>query len=400
MTLTPTITATATVTPTATTTPTPSETPTATDTPTASPTATITPTATATPTPSDTPTATNTPTPSATPSATPTLGVLGLRHFVISEAKSTFQIKIRDGLTIPVGKFQGQSNGIVEPAFLDLEAGQPDANGFVTVNIPRASDYIFVDSKSLAGFVFCIKPLVPVTAAGVLGCNGGRDVSLSLEQNHHVGEVGVDGFTAAQCRALQGQVEVPYAVCSAGMVGAPCTVNVECETAVGAGDGTCTYVPARCVSGKTGAVCETDDDCTMDTTLGQCGMPHGGVCNGPLVPALGAGDSGPGELFIAPDPNSNTNGMPVELGFESELPCGDEGPGMRSPFALTTGLSRALVVNANDEAGRTLKFDAQGENFSCQQWQENTKGRLVISAPALDQRLVGDVATIFTFASH
>jgi hypothetical protein len=119
-----------------------------------------------------------------------------------------------------------------------------------------------------------------------------------------------------------------------------------------------------------------------------------------LVPALGTGDSGPGELFIAPDPNSNINGMPVELGFENALPCGDEGPGMRSPFALTTGVSRARVLNANDEPGRTLNFEASGENFDCYHWQENTKGRLVISAPALDQRLVGDVATIFTFASH
>jgi hypothetical protein len=309
---------------------------------------------------------------------------------------------IRDRLIVPVGRFQGQTNGQIEPAFLDFEAGQPDAEGFVKVNILRASEFIFVDASELASFVICIKPLVPVMAAGILGCNGGMDVSISLDQDHYLGEVGVDGFTVADCTAQNGQVEIPYAACGAGNIGQACEVDTDCDTSAGAGDGACTHVPARCTSGNVGIVCEKDADCDSETTSGHCGMFHPGVCNGPLVPGFGTDDSGPGELLIVPNPNPDVqlNGMPVQIGFESALPCGDEGPGFRSPFALTTGISRSTILDANGDLGRTLNFQTRGENFSCQEWQENNRGRLVLSAPALDQRLVGDVATIFVFASH
>jgi len=118
------------------------------------------------------------------------------------------------------------------------------------------------------------------------------------------------------------------------------------------------------------------------------------------VPTVGMGDSGPGELFIAPvpDPNLPFNGMPIELGFEAALPCGDEGPGMRSPFALTTGVSRAHVTYANNDPTQTLTVEADGENFDCHDWQGTSHGHLVLSAPALDQPQVGDVATVFNFA--
>ena len=377
---------------------------TATDTPTASvtSTATVTRTATNTATTTLTPTITFTPTLTSTPTATNTLGPLGVRHFVLDPDASTFQVKISGGLTIPLGNLHGQTNGQDAPAFLDFEAGQPDANGFTKVNIIAASDYFYVDATTLAGFVFCLKPMVPVMSAGMLGCNGGINVSLSLNQDHHLGQVGVDGFTAAQCEAMQGHVEIPYSACSAGMIDHACTVDSDCDTTTGSGDGACAHFPATCTAGNVGMVCQTNNDCKTATTAGTCGMPHPGVCNGPLVPGLGTGDSGPGELFIAPnpDPNVQTNGIPIELGFEAAFPCGDEGPGMPSPFALTTGLSSSQVLNANNMLGRTLNFDTQGENFDCYNWQSNDKGRLVISAPAIDQRTVGDVATIFNFWSH
>jgi hypothetical protein len=327
---------------------------------------------------------------------------LGIRHFVLNKVKSTFQVKIAGGLNITVGRFEGQSNGQTEPGFLDLEAGQPDAHGFTKINITRASEFLYVDATRLAGFVVCIKPLVPVMSAGLLGCNGGMDVGISLDQDHHLGQLGLDGFTAAQCAAQQGHIETPYAACDAGNVGAMCSANADCDTSAGANDGMCTHFPATCSTGNVGKACETDADCTNGARAGVCGMPHGGVCNGPLVPGFGTGDTGPGELLIVPnpDPAVQLNGMPIELGFEANLPCGDEGPGMRSPFALTTGTSRSLVLNASNMLGQTLSFDAQGENFSCQDWQGNSRGRLVLSAPALDQPVAGDVASIFTFASH
>jgi hypothetical protein len=391
-------------TPTATSSATATRTPTVTltATPTSTPTHTATPTATATATATDTPLPSLTPTITETPTITPTLGILGVRHFVFNEAKSGLQVKITGGLTVPVGSFKGQTNGQSEPAFLDLEAGQPDADGFTRINIIRSSEYLYVDATELAQFVICLKPLVPIQSAGLLGCNGGSDIGISLDQNHHLGQVGVDGFTVEQCQSQAGRIEIPYAVCSAGLVGQSCEVDGDCDTASAAGDGVCARFPSACRSGIPGAVCQTDADCTTETLPGVCGMPHGGVCNGPLVPGFGTGDTGPGELIIVPNPAPDVqlNGMPLELGFERALPCGDEGPGLRMPFALTTGLSRSTVANANNVLGRTLTFETQGENFSCQNWQANTRGRLVLSAPAVDQPVVGDVATVFVFASH
>lgn len=319
---------------------------------------------------------------------------------MLDPTKSVLQVKITGGLTIPLGGFQGQSNGQTEPAFLDLEAGQPDAEGFTRVNLVDASEFIFVDSSALAGFVICVKITAPVPSAGILGCSGGRDVGISLDQDHRLGQLGVDRFTTGQCEEQGGEIEIPYAACSAGTVGAGCDDNADCDTPVGANNGVCTHVPARCLSGRVGMPCSTNTDCMTEVNPGQCGLPHGGVCNGPLVPAFQTGDTGPGQLLIAPLPEEELNGMIVEISFESALPCGDEGPGFRTPFALTTGVSRSRVLNANNELGRTLTFETEGESFSCHQWQENTRGRLVLSAPALDQRLVGDVATVFVFASN
>jgi hypothetical protein len=327
---------------------------------------------------------------------------LGVRHFVLDPAQSFFQVKIGGGLTIPLGSFQGQSNGQNERAFLDLEAGQPNEEGQTNVNIVAASDFIFVDARMLAGFVICIKPIVPVADAGVLACDGGVDISFSLNQDHRLGLVGVDGFTAEQCAAMNGQIESPYSACSAGMVGLACEADPDCDAVAGASDGTCAHNPGVCTAGRVGTACLDHPDCATATNAGVCGMPHRGVCNGPLTPTLGSGDTGPGALLIVPnpDPEVQLNGFPIELGFESALPCGDEAPGNRIAFALTSGLSQSMVLNANNELGRTLSFEAEGENFDCQNWQASNRGRLVLSAPALDQALVGDVATIFNFASR
>jgi hypothetical protein len=365
---------------------------------------------------------------------TPTFGVLGVRHFVLDKSKSTFKVKfVSNGkiFNTTVGGFQGQSNGQTEVAFLDFEAGQPDEHGFTTVNVVRSSEFLFVDASATAHFFICIKPQVPAIAAGLLGCNGGRDISLSLDQDHYIGQVGVPPFctagkvaqpctvdadcdttagvndgtctvsTAAQCTARLGHVEVPYVACTAGKVDQPCTVDADCDTSTGVNDGTCTHFPATCAGENIGALCQTDNECGA---TGTCGTPHGGVCNGPIVPGFGTGNTGPGELFIVPDPNGQLNGvqlngMPVEISFEQALPCGQH-PGLLSPFALTTGHSTTTINNADRDLGHTLSFDSTGQNFDCHNWQQSTVGRLVISAPALDQQLVGDVATVFTFASQ
>ncbi len=314
-------------------------------------------------------------------------------------------------MTVPVGGFQGQTNNTTERAFLDLEAGEPDAQGVARINILGASEYIFVDAVDLAGFVLCIKPLVPVMSAGVLGCNGGIDAAISLNVDHRLGELGVNGFTSLDCAAEEGTFEIPWAACTAGTVGKVCTEDVDCNTSLDATDGVCGHHPAECMGVNVGAVCNSDADCVDGADQGFCGAPHPGVCNGPLIPGSGTGDTGPGELIIVPnpDPDVQLRGLPIELGFEDALPCGNEGPpALRVPFALTTGFARSKILNANNIKGRTLSFEVPpgpdgGENFSCDDWPGSRSGRLVLSAPALDQSAAGnflDVVTVFTFAPH
>lgn len=356
--------------------------------------------ATPTPTPSILPT--GTPTPTTSPGIAPTFGVLGARHFLINPARSPFKVVV-GGLPIVLGNFQGQTNGVVEPAFMDFEAGQPDpVTGFAAINIVAASEYIFV-SNSQFGVTLCIKPLVPVTNAGAIGCNGGVAAGFSTSINHNLGTVGLDGFTEDQCAAMNGRVEGPNQTCAAGN-GNPCRRNADCDTTAGAGDGVCGLSPATCTAGKSGSACQADADC--DTTPaaedGVCGRTqlHPGACNGPLTAGGIPGDTGPGEVIIAPSPNTQLilNGLPIELSMEAAAPCGDEGPGDRITFALTSGMSKSTILNANNSPGQTLEVDAQGQNFSCTDWHNaGGPGRLVLGAPAIDIPTVGDVVTTFTF---
>ena len=52
---------------------------------------------------------------------------------------------------------------------------------------------------------FCIQPIVPVLRAGVVDCDGGDDLGISTFQDHVVGVVGENGFTAENCTAADGR---------------------------------------------------------------------------------------------------------------------------------------------------------------------------------------------------
>lgn len=113
---------------------------------------------------------------------------------------------------------------------------------------------------------------------------------------------------------------------------------------------------------------------------------HPGVCNGPLMPSQSGGDSGPGALVIAPNPETGLVGLPMTLLTESALPCGDEGAGGPPiSFAFTSAIARAILLDANNILGADLLEEAIGENFSCENWRmENGPGRIVLVAPVLD----------------
>jgi hypothetical protein len=328
------------------------------------------PTATPTFAPSSsTPTSTSTPRPTSTP--TPTSTPLGARHFVLSPENSTFTAVLSTSTSFVLGGFAGQKDGVTgQVGYLDLDAGQTDDRGFATIDIVEASDYLYVDATAQAQIVVCIKPIVPVTNAGLLACKGGVDVSIAVTQNHHLGMIGTDDFTAAQCTSLGGSIE---------------------------------------------------------------NAPHPGVCNGPLEVSQLGGDSGPGSVTISPIPQLGLNGLPVEIGTERALPCGDEGPGQPALFAFTSATFRSMILNLNnitdicsagatgtgcatnadcDSApaagdgicGATLRSETHGENFSCPNWQAaDAPGCLVFSAPQLDANplsVAGDLVTAFSFCGR
>ncbi len=387
---------------------------TATATPTHTPTHTFTATTTRTFTPSATPTVTithtpletATPTVTPTPTATPTLASLGPRRFTLNQAKSPFQATLSPGFTVTIAGFQGQTNGQTEPAFFVFEAGLPDpATGVATIDITNASEFLFADGRSLAGIVLCLKPIVPVTAAGLVACNGGYALGFNTAQDHHLGQVGVDGFTPDDCDAMNGRIEGPNQICAAGTVGTECRTNAECDTTDGAGDGVCGLRMAQCREGKAGE-CHADADCDTDTNAedGVCGTPgpHPGVCNGPLNASQGTEDSGIGAVVIAPDQDRELTGLPMRLSIQSSLPCVDPGPGATITFAFTSGQSVSSILNFSNMLGQTVTVTIRGENFSCADWRNpNGAGKLVLGAPAVDQNpLGGDIVTSFTFSGR
>jgi hypothetical protein len=401
------------------------------------------PPATSTPTE---PLITPTPTPTEllitpTPTIAPTLGPLGIRHFVLNPANSPFAVVGVQGTTpFVLGGFQGQKNGLTGlPGYLDLQAGQPDGHGFATLDVVDASDYLYVDATATAQVVVCIKPMVPLSNAGLVACNGGLDFSLEVTQNHHLGQVGINGFTVDQCTGQGGSVESPNQICGAGMIGRPCRVNGDCDSSSGAGDGVCGVSPSTCSAPNPahGASCQADGDC--DTGLGSndgiCGFvaPHPGVCNGIFEVGQLGGDSGPGAVSIARVPELGLNGLPLELKFEQALPCGDEGPGDPAPFAFTSAAFRSRILNFNNMTGMcsagttsnscttnadcdsasgagdgicgaTLEYNSQGQDFSCADWQaNNAPGCLVFSVPQLDvspQTAATDIITAFEFCGQ
>jgi hypothetical protein len=245
---------------------------------------------------------------------------LGTRRFSLDPTTSQLRL-------IPGNTFSGLQG------FLDLTVGEPDAvTGLATVDISDASTFI---SINLGLFNLCIRPEVPIAAAGILACNGGIDLGVTSSQDHNIGEVDVDGFNAADCTTAGGEVE------------------------------------------------QGDD-------------PHPAVCNGPVtVGPSNVLDSGAGALLLAPDGNFNTVGIPAEVSI-APGPCESHPPGDPTVFGFVSGLSRAEIFDADDQSGNLFAHDEVGENFDCDDWmQENGPGRLVLSVPAVHGGTDQDLITVF-----
>lgn len=218
--------------------------------------------------------------------------------------------------------------------YLDLQAGIPDPQtGQAIIDVTGSSTYLKLVSDT--GLI-CIKPLLPVVAAGVVDCDGNTNLGITIRQDHRIGIVNQD-FTAGECTDAGGTVE-------------------------------------------TGS------------------LPHPQVCNGPLTVEPSANpDSGPGAVFIAPDPFFNVNGLPVQLTFESGEECTGEGSGFTGVLPLLSSNVRTEILHV-DNGSDPLVYDNPGENFSCPSWtQEGGPGRLILSFPTLHGAAGADLINVFVF---
>jgi hypothetical protein len=326
---------------------------------------------------------------------------LGVRRFLLSPDESPFDAVVGPDLVFTLGLFRGQSNGEVEDAFIDLEAGAPDAEGIAVINAIDASEYFFAQS-TLASVTICAKLLVPAMAAGFVDCDGGTDVSIGTVLNHRLGQIGIDGFTVEDCEQMGGTVESANQVCADGLTGDLCATDADCDTGAGTGDGICGLQESTCSEGAVGTACRADADCDSAPTVpdGVCGTvaPHPAVCNGPVEFEQVGVDSGPGAVNIGFSNRSGIEGLPVELSLESAPPCGDEGAGMLTPFAFTTGLSRTTILNASNSQTE-LVVDLEGTSMPCETWQTGKGGKFVLSTPVLHLNPLGDgdIVTAFSF---
>lgn len=119
-------------------------------------------------------------------------------------------------------------------------------------------------------------------------------------------------------------------------------------------------------------ITDVDPECRTGTS--DVNPNHAGVCNGSVIAEIIEGDSGPGGMAIAPDIETQEGGLRMETFVEKQLPCGDE-PGTSrgvEPWVLSTGRSRARILDADNVPGATLEFEHTGENFSCANWTTET----------------------------
>jgi hypothetical protein len=322
-------TATPTQTPTASRTPTPTVTPTTTPTrtPTSSPTRTPTPTATATAT--ATPTRTSTPTATATPTRT---AMPGVRRFSLNPASSGIH-------TVSAVEPDVRSETFGFEGYLDLALGVPDAMGIAQVDIVGSSEFLSLTLQADEGeepMTFCIQPIVPVQRAGVVDCDGGEDLGISTFQDHVVGIVGEDGFTAQDCDDAEGRIETaqdPH--------------------------------PARCIS---------------SVFVQPSGM-----------------DSGPGALLMAPDPRFTTFGLPAQVSIDFG-PCSTHQNSELTLFGFVSARYSVEIAHPNAQPGDSLVHVEDGESLSCANWsQEDGPGRLILSLGAIHGAGGGliDLVTVF-----
>jgi hypothetical protein len=129
-------------------------------------------------------------------------------------------------------------------------------------------------------------------------------------------------------------------------------------------------------------------------TIEDAGAPHPNVCNGSIVTAPSdVANSGSGALLIAPSPQLDTHGLPMELSIQGGA-CQPGAPAQ--VFAFSTASYRADISDAGNQAGTSLSHEELGQNFSCNDFGvENGAGRLVFTLGVLHSAGADDAILVF-----
>ena len=297
--------------------------------------ATATPTAPPTATPTGTPAASRTATESAAPtgSATPTRDRVRDTHAHGNARGNPHRDAERDRRPrLPVqprGSAYAASRSIRRPAGCSCSpisarsTASPDSSTSPPGHPIRSPAWRRSTSSARrsscpcrSGFLtVCIKPIVPVRRAGVLACNGGVDLGVSSAQDHNIGTVGMDGFTAQDCDAAGGTVEAPE----------------------------------RSASGRV-----------------QRAGRHPAVARGRFRRRR------PADRARRP---LRDRGTARGGDDRARCPCDTMARANRPLFGFVSGVSRATITDANNAAGAIFQHDEDGENFSCPLWMQERRPR-------------------------
>lgn len=215
--------------------------------------------------------------------------------------------------------------------------------GVAQVDIVGASEFLSLvlppEEEGGESETFCIQPIFPVVRAGIVDCNGGQDLGISTSQNHVVGIVGENKFTAQACEDEGGMIEAAQ-------------------------------------------------------------DPHPNRCIGPVfVQPSGVLDSGEGALLLAPNPapGINTAGVPALVSVDFG-PCSTHENSELTLFGFVSADYIVQIVNPNALPAEPFVHRENGENLSCANWdQEDGQGRLVLGLAVLHGASEGlfDVVTVF-----
>ena len=109
---------------------------------------------------------------------------------------------------------------------------------------------------------------------------------------------------------------------------------------------------------------------------------------GPFIGSDGIVTTSNQGLYVRAPGTNPITGLPMFT-----LTVGQENDPVDNPYGLPGGFDHVkwlyYALNFSSAGspgfdavpGQTLTFEAQGENFSCHDWQGNSRGRLVLSAP-------------------